>query len=48
MYKGDVYLKNIIYMVNIVLDERSKTQGYDWSIKSWDNWGRKITLNYLF
>ncbi len=39
--KGDVYLKNIIYMVNIVLDERSKTQGYDWSIKSWDNWAKK-------
>jgi len=31
-------MKNIIYMVNIVQDDRSKTQGYEWSIKSWKNW----------
>ena len=28
-------------MVNIVLDDRSKTQGYEWSIKSWDKWAKK-------
>ena len=33
--------KNIIYMVNIVLDDRSKTQGYEWSIQSWKNWADK-------
>ncbi len=34
-------MKNIIYMVNIALDDRSKTQGYEWSIKSWDRWAAK-------
>ena len=34
-------MKNIIYMVNIVQDDRSKTQGYEWSIKSWRNWAGK-------
>ncbi|MAG25856.1 hypothetical protein CMI47_09785 [Candidatus Pacearchaeota archaeon] len=33
--------RNIIYMVNIVLDDRSKTQGYEWSIRSWKNWADK-------
>lgn len=28
-------------MVNIALDDRSKTQGYEWSIKSWDRWAAK-------
>jgi hypothetical protein len=28
-------------MVNIVLDDRSKTQGYEWSIQSWKNWADK-------
>ena len=28
-------------MVNIVHDDRSKTQGYEWSIKSWRNWSDK-------
>ena len=30
--------KNIVYMVNIVHDERSKSQKYEWSVKSWKNW----------
>jgi len=34
-------MKNIVYMVNIVQDERSKSQGYEWSIKSWKNWCNK-------
>ena len=28
-------------MVNIVHDDRSKSQGYDWSIKSWKYWADK-------
>jgi hypothetical protein len=34
-------MKNIVYMVNIVHDDRSKEQGYEWSIKSWKNWCEK-------
>jgi len=34
-------MKNIIYMVNITHDDRSKTQGYEWSIKSWRNWAER-------
>ena len=33
--------KNIVYMVNITLDDRSKSQGYEWSIKSWEHWAEK-------
>ena len=25
-------------MVNIVHDERSKSQKYEWSVQSWKNW----------
>ena len=28
-------------MGNITLDDRSKTQGYEWSIRSWKNWADK-------
>ena len=28
-------------MVNITHDDRSKTQGYEWSIKSWRNWAER-------
>ena len=28
-------------MVNITIDDRSKTQGYEWSIRSWKNWADK-------
>ena len=31
-------MKNIVYMVNIVHDERSKNQKYEWSVESWKNW----------
>ena len=34
--------KNIIFLINIVHDDRSKNQGYEWSIKSW----RKYTEKY--
>ena len=34
-------MKNIVYMVNIVHDDRSKEQGYDFSIKSWQKWCEK-------
>lgn len=33
--------KNIIFMINIVHNERSKSQGYEWSIKSWHNYAEK-------
>ena len=33
--------KNIIFMINIVHNERSKNQGYDWSIKSWQRYAQK-------
>jgi len=31
-------MKNIVYMVNIVHDERSVSQKYEWSVLSWRNW----------
>ena len=31
-------MKNIVYMVNIVHDARSKSQKYEWSVQSWKNW----------
>lgn len=34
--------KNIIFIINIVKDERSKNQGYDYSIKSWKEYSNKI------
>ena len=34
--------KNIIFIINIVKDERSKNQGYDYSIKSWENYSNKL------
>ena len=34
--------KNIIFIINIVKDERSKNQGYDYSIKSWEHYSKKI------
>ena len=34
--------KNIIFIINIVKDERSKNQGYDYSIKSWEHYSNKI------
>lgn len=33
--------KNIIFMINIVHNERSKNQGYEWSIKSWKKYADK-------
>lgn len=33
--------KNIVYMVNIVHDERSKNQKYEWGVKSWGKWCEK-------
>jgi lipopolysaccharide biosynthesis glycosyltransferase len=33
--------KNIIFMINIVHNERSKNQGYEWSIKSWQKYAEK-------
>ena len=33
--------KNIIFIINIVKDERSKNQGYDYSIKSWEHYCKK-------
>ena len=33
--------KNIVYMVNIVHDERSISQKYEWSVESWRNWCKK-------
>ena len=29
---------NIVFMINIVHDERSKSQGYNWSIECWKEW----------
>ena len=34
--------KNIIFIINIVKDKRSKNQGYDYSIKSWEHYSNKI------
>ena len=34
--------KNIIFIINIVKDERSKNQGYNYSIKSWEHYSKKI------
>ena len=31
-------MKNIVYMVNIVHDERSRSQKYEWSVQSWKHW----------
>lgn len=33
--------KNIIFLINIVHDDRSKNQGYEWSIKSWHKYAEK-------
>lgn len=33
--------KNIIFLINIVHDNRSKNQGYEWSIKSWRKYAEK-------
>ena len=33
--------KNVIFLINIVHNERSKNQGYDWSIKSWQKYAEK-------
>jgi len=33
--------KNIIFLINIVHDDRSKNQGYEWSIKSWRKYAAK-------
>ena len=33
--------KNIIFLINIVHDDRSKNQGYEWSIKSWRKYAEK-------
>lgn len=32
---------NIIFIINIVHNDRSKNQGYDWSIKSWRKYAEK-------
>ena len=34
--------RNIIFIINIVKDERSKNQGYNYSIKSWEHYSKKI------
>ena len=34
--------KNIIFIINIIKDERSKNQGYDYSLKSWKHYSKKI------
>ena len=34
--------KNIIFIINIVHDERSQNQGYDYSIESWKLYSKKI------
>lgn len=34
-------MKNVIFMINIVEDERSRNQGYDYSIKSWQHYAEK-------
>ena len=33
--------KNIIFLINIVHDDSSKNQGYEWSIKSWRKYAEK-------
>ena len=33
--------KNIIFLINIIHDNRSKNQGYEWSIKSWRKYAEK-------
>src|SRR5210317_759948 len=33
--------KNIIFLINIVHNDRSKNQGYEWSIKSWRKYAEK-------
>ena len=33
---------NIIFMINIVHDDRSRNQGYDYSVKSWKLYSKKI------
>jgi lipopolysaccharide biosynthesis glycosyltransferase len=33
--------KNIIFMINIVQDERSRNQGYEWSVKSWKHYAQR-------
>lgn len=37
--------KNIIFMINIVHNERSKNQGYEWSIKSWKIYADKYNCD---
>jgi lipopolysaccharide biosynthesis glycosyltransferase len=39
--------KNIIFMINIVHNERSKNQGYDWSIKSWQRYAQKYECELI-
>ena len=31
----------VVYMINITHDERSRSQKYEWSIKSWAKWCKK-------
>lgn len=33
--------KNVIFIINIVHNDRSRNQGYDWSIKSWQKYADK-------
>tara|TARA_R110000772_G_scaffold194149_1_gene304944 strand:+ start:174 stop:923 length:750 start_codon:yes stop_codon:yes gene_type:complete len=33
--------KNIVFLINIIHDERSRGQGYEWSIKSWEHYCKK-------
>jgi len=39
--KGKLHMKNVIFMINIVKDDRSRNQGYDYSIKSWQQYAKK-------
>ena len=36
----EIMSKNVIFMIDIVHNERSKTQGYEYSKKSWKAIGR--------
>jgi len=37
--------KNVIFLINIVHNERSKNQGYDYSIKSWKSYADKYNCD---
>mgnify|MGYP003147512572 FL=1 len=34
-------MKNIVFMINVVHDQRSRNQNYEWSVKSWKDWCEK-------